>query len=156
MWIYVLSDIKWVWGHYIWYQRTNAVYGKFRFIWYEVDSTELSLGMDDKEIRTRPTLIRRQTLGRLRSIYPDMNNHFASQSQTCQLLKIIFSSNIDRTLWKVVQSQVELIKINFKFEAPTLWVYLYIYIYRERERESSWQQIVAIPPSVYRNLPDGR
>ena len=32
---------------------------------------------------TRPTLERRQTLGRLRSIYPDMINHFASQSKTC-------------------------------------------------------------------------
>ena len=32
---------------------------------------------------TRPTLERRQTLGRLRSIYPDMINHFASLSKTC-------------------------------------------------------------------------
>ena len=34
---------------------------------------------------TRPTLEHRWTLGRLRSIYPDMINHFANQSQTCQL-----------------------------------------------------------------------
>ena len=34
-------------------------------------------------------LERLQTFGRLRSIYPKMINHFASQSQSCQLLTII-------------------------------------------------------------------
>ena len=38
---------------------------------------------------TRPTLERRKTLGHLRSINPDMINHYAKQSQTCQLLKIL-------------------------------------------------------------------
>ena len=42
-------------------------------------------------IKTRPVLERRETLGRLRSINPNMINHFASQSQTCQLLKMIFT-----------------------------------------------------------------
>ena len=39
---------------------------------------------------TRPTLERQTTLGCLRSIKPNMINHFAKQSQTCQLLKNIF------------------------------------------------------------------
>ena len=38
---------------------------------------------------TRPTLERRETLGRLRSKNPNMMNHFANQSHTCQLLKIL-------------------------------------------------------------------
>ena len=41
---------------------------------------------------TRPTLERWYTLGHLRSINPNTINHFASQSQTCQLLKIFFFS----------------------------------------------------------------
>ena len=44
-------------------------------------------------------------------------------NQTCQLL--IFFLNIGRKLWKVVQSQVELMKTNFKFEAPILWFFKY-------------------------------
>ena len=39
---------------------------------------------------TRSTLERRETLGRLRFINPNMINHFAGQSQTYQLLKINF------------------------------------------------------------------
>ena len=46
-----------------------------------------------------------------------MINHFVIQSQSCQILKIIFFI-IERKLLKVVQSQVELMRINFKFEAP--------------------------------------
>ena len=56
-------------------------------------------------IETRPTLERRKTLGHLRSINPNMINHYANQSQTCQLLKIaknIFFSK--QKIWKVVQS----------------------------------------------------
>ena len=65
--------------------------------------------------KTRPTLERRKTLSHLRSINPNMINHFASQSQTCKLLKIIsFLFNIERKLWRVVQFQVELMRINFK------------------------------------------
>ena len=96
-----------------------------------------------------------KTLGHLRSINPSMINHFASQSQTRQLLKIKmhngpaqhqcmaismspccgflrcmewisfskkgFVLNIERKLRKV-QAQVELMRINFKFEAPILQV----------------------------------
>ena len=50
-----------------------------------------------------------------------MIKHFVSQSQSCQILKIIFFI-IDRKLWKVVQFQVELMRINSKFEAPILQV----------------------------------
>ena len=41
-------------------------------------------------LSTRPTLKRRTTLGRHRSIKLNMINHFANQSQTCELLKSIF------------------------------------------------------------------
>ena len=45
-----------------------------------------------------------------------MINHIASQSQTtCELF-----FNIESKLWKVLQSQIELLTINFKFEAPIL------------------------------------
>ena len=37
----------------------------------------------------------------------------------------IFFLNIGRKLWKVVQSQVELMKTNSKFEAPILWFFKY-------------------------------
>ena len=37
----------------------------------------------------------------------------------------IFFLNIGRKLWKVVQSQVELMKTNSKFEAPILWFFRY-------------------------------
>ena len=40
----------------------------------------------------------------------NMIYHFASQSQTCQLLNFFY---IERKLWKVVQSQVEHMRINF-------------------------------------------
>ena len=63
----------------------------------------------------------RWTLGRLRSIYPDMINHFASQWQTCQLL--IFFLNIEMKLWKVVQPQVQLMSSNIKYEVPILWFF---------------------------------
>ena len=44
------------------------------------------------EYLARPTLERRKTLGHLRSINHNMIIHFANQSQTCQLLKILTSS----------------------------------------------------------------
>ena len=37
----------------------------------------------------------------------------------------IFFLNIGSKLWKVVQSQVELMKTNSKFEAPILWFFKY-------------------------------
>ena len=72
-------------------------------------------------------LERWKNLGRLRSINTNMINHFTNQSQTYQLWKIIFF-NIQTKLWKVVQSQVELIRINFKIEAPILQVQIITYI----------------------------
>ena len=67
---------------------------------------------------TRPILEHRETVGHIRSINLNMINHFASQSQTCQILKIIFY--VKRKLRKVMQSHFELLRINFKFEAPIL------------------------------------
>ena len=54
-------------------------------------------------VTTNKTDVGRQTLDRLRSIFPDMIKYFASQSQTCQLLDFFFF-NIEMKLWKVVQS----------------------------------------------------
>ena len=88
-------------------------------------------------------------------------------------------------LLKVVQSQVELIRISFKFEAPipqvqiiTYMIYLSItemltYFHMilvlpiDKENpyrlsrwyihmSSSWHDILAISPTVYRNLSGGR
>ena len=57
---------------------------------------------------TIPKLERRKTLGHLRSMNRNMIIHFANQSQTCQLLKIIknffFQTFHEKKLWKVVQS----------------------------------------------------
>ena len=50
-----------------------------------------------------------------------MINHFASQSQTCQLLN--FFLNIEMKLWKVVQPQVQLMSSNIKYEVPILWFF---------------------------------
>ena len=50
-----------------------------------------------------------------------MINHFANQSQTCQLL--IFFFNIEMKLWKVVQPQVQLMSNNIKYEVPILWFF---------------------------------
>ena len=51
-----------------------------------------------------------------------MINHFASQSQTFQLLIFSFFY-IEKKLWKVVQPQVQLMSINFKLEVPILWLF---------------------------------
>ena len=101
---------------------------------------------------SRPTLQCRATFGLLRSINPNMINHFVSQSQTCQLLKIKMLNGlaqhhrvavsaspcaafcaawkwfllkqkllfflIERKLWKVLQSQVELMRIDLNFKLP--------------------------------------
>ena len=81
----------------------------------------MNFSNSEYHIPTRPTLGRRKTFGLLRSINPNMINHFANQPQTCQHLKILKTFlNIETKLWKVVQLQVELIRINFKFEAPIL------------------------------------
>ena len=50
-----------------------------------------------------------------------MINHFASQSQTCQLLFHFF--NIEMKLWKVVRPQVQLMSSNIKYEVPILWFF---------------------------------
>ena len=65
-------------------------------------------------VSTRPTLERRLTLGRLRSIYPDMINHFASQSQTCQLL-IFFTFKGNCENWCNLRSNWWASTSNLKF-----------------------------------------
>ena len=44
----------------------------------------------------------------------------ANHRSTCQLLIFFY---IQRKLWKVVQPQVQLMSINFKFEVPILWLF---------------------------------
>ena len=78
--------------------------------------------------KTRPPLERRKTLGHLRSINPNMINHYASQSQTCQLLKILknifFFKQRKCEKWR---NQVELIyKIHIDYREV---VYIYIIPY---------------------------
>ena len=94
---------------------------------------------------TRPTLERRKTLGHLRSINRNIVIHFANQSQTCQLLKIlknIFFSNIS---WKETvkwcnQSHVELIqKIHIDYQERHIYIY---------NMSSSCYNILTISPSV--------
>ena len=58
-----------------------------------------------------------------------MINHFANQSQTCQLLRILKSFfHIEEKLWKVVKSRVELKLINYKFQARIVHVQIVTYI----------------------------
>ena len=96
-------------------------------------------------IQIRPTLERRKSLGHLRSINCNMVIHFANQSQTCQLLKIlknIFFSNIS---WKETvkwcnQSQVELVqKTHIDYQARHIYIY---------NMSSSCYYISTISPSV--------
>ena len=55
---------------------------------YETNLSTIWIKVQTFQFDTRPTLQRRKTLRRLRSINPNTINHFASQSQTCQLLEI--------------------------------------------------------------------
>ena len=98
--------------------------------------------------KTRPPLERRKTLGHLRSINPNMINHYASQSQTCQLLKIlknIFFSNKEN-----VKSGA--IRLNWYTKSISIIERSYIYIYYIIYMWSSWHRILMIS----RNLPGGR
>ena len=98
---------------------------------------------------TRPPLERRKTLGHLRSINPNMINHYASQSQTCQLLKIL--KNIffqTKKMWKVVQliSGWTDIQNPYRLSRGRIYVYVCVCVW------SSWHRILMIS----RNLPGGR
>ena len=82
--------------------------------------------------KTRPPLERRKTLGHLRSINPNMINHYASQSQTCQLLKILknifFFKQRKCEKWR---NQVELIyKIHIDYR-EVVYIYILYHIYVE-------------------------
>ena len=81
-------------------------------------------------LKTRPLLERRKTLGHLRSITP-MINHYANQSQTCQLLKI--SKNLfffqTKKMWEVVQSISDWTDIQNPYWLSRGRICIYIYIY---------------------------
>ena len=97
---------------------------------------------------TRPPLERRKTLGHLRSINPNMINHYASQSQTCQLLKILknfFFSNKEN-----VKSGA--IRLNWYTKSISIIDRSYIYIYDIIYMWSCWHRILMMS----RNLPGGR
>ena len=84
------------------------------------------------QLKTRPPLERRKTLGHLRSINPNMINHYASQSQTCQLLKILknffFFKQRKCEKWC---NQVELIyKIHIDYR-EVVYIYILYHIYVE-------------------------
>ena len=103
------------------------------------------------DIWTRPTLDRRKTLDHLRSINRNMIIHFANQSQTCQLLKILKTIFVqtfhEKKLWKVVQSIPGWTDIENPFRvsrASYIYIYIYIYIYMSR----SCHYILTIYPSI--------
>ena len=80
------------------------------------------------------TLERRKTLGHLRSINPNLIIHFAHQSQTCRLLKILkpFFSNISRK--ETVKSGTINLRLNWYRKSVSIIesiIYIYIYVYVE-------------------------
>ena len=112
---------------------------------------------------TRPTLERRKTLGHPRSINRNMIIHFANQSQTCQIFKVVnnifsklFMKRNCEKWWN--QSQVELIyKIHIDYQERHIYIYIYIYIYIHTYISSSWHNILTISPRcVNRNLAGGQ
>ena len=60
-----------------------TIFEKKKFRWLETSCRSCNV----TTLITRPTLERRATLGHLRSINPNMINHFASPSKTCQLFE---------------------------------------------------------------------
>ena len=83
-----------------------------------------------KQMNTRPALERRKTLGHLRSINRNMIIHFANQSQTCQLFKILknfffFKLFMKRNCEKWCgQSQV--VKIHIDYQERHINIYIYL------------------------------
>ena len=78
---------------------------------------------------TRPTLERRETLGHLRSVNPNMIKHNANQSQTCQLLEVVKTFFFQTKMWKVVQSISGWTDIENPYRLSRARIYIYIYIY---------------------------
>ena len=77
---------------------------------------------------TKPTLERRKTLGHLSSINPNMINHFAKQSQTCQLLKILKTICLH---WKDTVKSGAIsnwtdIKIHVDYREGNIYIYIYV------------------------------
>ena len=85
---------------------------------------------------TRPPLERRKTLGHLSSINPNMINHYASQSQTCQLLKnlknIFFFSNKENVKSGAINFRLNWYTKSISImERSYIYIYIYIHIYVE-------------------------
>ena len=85
---------------------------------------------------TRPTLERQKTLGHLRSINCNMIIHYANQSKTRQILKILktffFQTFHEKKLWKVMQSiPGSTDKENPHRLSRALYIYIYTCIYVE-------------------------
>ena len=82
---------------------------------------------------TRPTLERRKTLGHLRSINRNMIIHFANQSQTCQIFKVV-NNIFSNFSWKeTVKSGGINLRLNWYIESISIIksvIYIYIHIYR--------------------------
>ena len=144
--IFKLRSIGPLWGEstsdcwFTWQRASNA----------NVTIVPLYL-IDCYKISARPTLERQKTLGHLRSINRHMIIHFANQSQTCQLLKILktnfFFKNIS---WKeTVKSSAINPRSNWYRKSISI-------IKSVKYMSSSWHNILTISPSVYRKLSGGR
>ena len=102
-------------------------------VWGNWNWLNLSFGCPFFELSkiTRPTLERQRTLGHLRSINPNMINHYANQSQTCQLLKI--SKNIFFSNKENVKSGAINLRLNWYRKSISIIERSYIYIYIDVE-----------------------
>ena len=84
---------------------------------------------------TRPTLERRKTFRHLRSINRNMIIHFANQSQTCQLLKIL-KNNFLNISWKetvksgAINPRLKWYRKSRSIIKSVIYIYIYIYIKR--------------------------
>ena len=89
------------------------------------------------QCETRPTLERQNTIGPLRFINRNMIIHFANQSQTCQLLKILtrslyvasflviffFFSIFSRSLYAASFLAIFIFFVTFSFSIPLHWIF---------------------------------
>ena len=76
---------------------------------------------------TRPALERRKTLGHLRSINRNMIIHFANQSQTCQLSKILKNFFFSNFSWKETVKSGAInprLKIHIDYQERHKYIYI--------------------------------
>ena len=81
-------------------------------------------------IKTRPMLERRKTLGHLRSINRNMVIHFANQSQTCHLLKILknifFQTFPEKKLWSgAINPRLNWYRKSISIIKSAIYIYIY-------------------------------